>query len=172
MLFSALIPNFFFKANKSSEQFSEISLSNKKNLITSEVKSFDNKFCLDNNVLLLALHLQRASNMLITLDSTKLSRAISYENSILNLDLIPKYQNNFLSTIFLFTKPNYNNCYNYKFNLSKVNNKYLLSNNDLGYSNTYTSTLDLLTLFKSNFKLQKFISNNVTKNLNLAKQNR
>jgi hypothetical protein len=172
MLFSAMIPNFFFKASKNPEQFSEISLSNKKSSNTLEIKSFDNKFLLDSNILLLALYLQRASSLLTTLNHANSTKTIYYKNFLLSLDLIPKYQNNLVSAIFLSTKSDYNNYYNYNFDLSDINKGYYISGKELNYLSTYTSTLDLLTVFKSNFKLQKFISNNVTKNLNLAKQNR
>jgi hypothetical protein len=172
MLFSALIPNFFFKDTRSPEQFSEISLGKKKKTSNLEVRSFENRFSLNNNMLLLALHLQKTSNLIITLDYTSIPKFTFNQNLVTNLNLIPKYSTNLISTIFLSTKLDYNNFHKYRFSLVTIDEKYLLRSDEVGCQNTYTSTLDLLSLFRSNFKLQKFISNNVTKNLNLAKQNR
>jgi hypothetical protein len=171
-LFSILIPNFFFKASNAKEQFSEISLDKKK--VSNKVikKSFVDKSFLNKNLLLLALHLQKVSNLLATLNNSNQASANKLDSIAFNLDLVPNYYVNYSSTVFLFTKRGYNNYYNYKFNLTELDSSYKLQNKDLSYLNTYTSKIDLLTLYNSNFKLQKFISSNISKNLNMSKQNR
>jgi hypothetical protein len=172
ILFSALIPNFFFKVSNTEDQFSKISLEKKKvsnKLIT---KSFVNKSFLNNNVLLLALYLQKASILLTRLDTSSYTKVDISTNFLLNLNLIPNYGKNLSSTIFLFTKTSYNNSYNYEFNVTKLDSLYNIQYKDLNYLNTYNSTIDFITLFNSDFKLQKLISNNISKNLNLSKQNR
>lgn len=173
MLFSALIPNFFFKVSNTREndQLSNIPLDKEKVLFKITTKNLISKPLLNKSFLLLALKLQKASNLLFILDTNNQTDIKNYENFILNLDLIPNYSGNLLVTIFLSTNKDYNNYYDYEFNLRKINKLYDLSNHK-NYLDTYTSSISFLALFNSGFNINKLALNNISRNLTLSKQNR
>jgi hypothetical protein len=173
MIFSTLIPNFFFKVSNDKEQNNYINLTLKKSSSTMFINSLNNKTVIDKNLLLLALYLQKTSNLLNILNSNYLLDVNLPKNILLNLNIIPNYNKNFLIILYLSTKNNCNNEYNYSFSLAKKEQIFNLNYNlSRSYLNIVSSKIDLLSIFRSNFKSQKIMSGNIGKNLNLAKQNR
>lgn len=172
IIFSTLIPNFFFKVSNTKDQAHKINLNKKSVLPTQLVNSFNNDFAIEDNVLLMALYLHKASMSLSTFNYNFYSNKIKYNTFLLNLNIIPGYKENVLSTIFLITKGKHNNYYNYRFNLSEYNDSFNLKNSSFSYLKIFESTIDFHYMYNSNFQLQKFISNNISKNLNLSKQSR
>lgn len=172
IIFSTLIPNFFFKISNNKGQSHKANL-NKKNVIPTKIlNSFNSNFIIEDNILLMALHLHRVSEYLAIFNYNHSNSSVKSNPFLLNLNIIPKYERNVLAAIFLITKQRHNNFYNYKFNLSNNDKIFSLRNSDFNYLKVFDSTINLHYMYNSNFQLQKFISNNVSKNLNLSKQNR
>lgn len=172
VVFSTLIPNFFFKVSNNDDQVCKINLNKKNILPTFLINSLNNNSHIEENILLMALHLYKSSMALSIFNNNHYMEKGKPSIFLLNLNVMPNYKKNILSTVFLVTRNNYNSYYDYKFSLSELNENFNLRNSNINYFKVFDSTIDFNYMYNSNFKLQKFISNNVSKNLNLSKQNR
>ena len=96
VVFSTLIPNFFFKISNSDDQVCKINLNKKNILPTQLVSSLNNNFYIEENILLMALHLYRSSMALSIFNHSYYTEKSKPSAFLLNLNVMPNYKKNIL----------------------------------------------------------------------------
>jgi hypothetical protein len=130
------------------------------------IQSFQN-----NDVFLnITLQLQKTINTLNLVNYKCYKNNISYKNNAINFENLTQSSKNCIPKFFLLTNSNFNIEMSYNLKLSTLENKFKFIKQK--ENTTYNTTLDLNTFLKFNFLLQKIATSNLSKNLNLAKQNR
>lgn len=175
ILFSTLIPNFFLSVgnNEHSKQINTIILDKKNNTKQKQLRSINYNACFDETFLRLAYSLQKTINTINLIDYHYQQKRSNYLNTVLHTEKLTTNTKSLLAKFFIFT----NNKYNIKElksnSISNIELRYKLLNLNLKYSNSILyNNLKLVSLLKYDFKLQKTVISNLSKNLVLAKENR
>lgn len=179
LIFSSLIPNFFLNVKSSSltKQTNDNILINKlkdhkfyaKKDAVSSLESNDNSLS-RQAFLEITFYLQKTVNTLNLLNYEYSHLNEKYLSNTIDFQKVTSNSKDYSTKLFFLTSNNFNiKPYN-NLTLSKEECKFRFYRNKTKL--IHTNVLDLSTLLKSNFILQKLVTANLSKNLNLAKQNR
>ena len=175
ILFSTLLPNFFLSVgnNKQDKQTNTIILGKKTNIGQKQVRSIDHNVHFDETFLKLAYNLQKTVNTISLVDYHYRQERNSYLNVVLHVEKLNSNLKSLLSKFFILTNSRYG-MYELKNNsISNNESKYKLVGLNLKHSNSISyNNLKLNSLLKYDFKLQKTVISNLSKNLMLSKENR
>ena len=175
ILFSTLLPNFFLSVgnNKQDKQTNTIILGKKTNIGQKQVRSIDHNVHFDETFLKLAYNLQKTVNTISLVDYHYRQERNSYLNVVLHVEKLNSNLKSLLSKFFILTNSRYGMYELKNNNISNNESKYKLLGLDLKHSNSISySNLKLNSLLKYDFKLQKTVISNLSKNLMLSKENR
>jgi hypothetical protein len=175
MLFSTLLPNFFLSVgnNVHNKQVNTIILGKKINNVQKQVQGLNHKVSFDETFLKLTYNLQKTVNTINLLDYYYQQKYSNYLNIVLNTEKLNNNTGSLLSKFFILTNDTYNMKQFKNNNISNNELKYKLLTSNLKYSNNISyNNLKLSSLLKYNFKLQKAVMSNLSRNLMLSKENR
>lgn len=173
IIFSNFLPNFFLSVNNNN---STKHLNN--SILISRVggkkfvsnNSFVQSLKNDDVFLNVTSQLQKTINTLNLVNYVYLNSNINFKNNTINFENLTKFNKKYTPKLFLLTSNDFNINMNYNSKFSIIEHKFKFTKQKGNV--TYNGTLDLNTFLKFNFLLQKITTSNLSKNLNLAKQNR
>ena len=159
--------------NKQNKQTNTIILGKKTNIGQKQVRSIDHNVHFDETFLKLAYNLQKTVNTISLVDYHYRQERNSYLNVVLHVEKLNSNLKSLLSKFFILTNSRYGMYELKNNNISNNESKYKLLGLDLKHSNSISySNLKLNSLLKYDFKLQKTVISNLSKNLMLSKENR
>lgn len=179
IMFSSLLPNLFLSVgdrNLSKQTNDSTSIHEKSYLkpIT-KTNNIGNKnespsWLNNDNFLKMMYYLQKTVNTLNLLDYKYIPQTTSQSSNILGFQKLTQCNTNYVSKFFILADTNFKVKTHNNVKISVCEDPFKLSQNQLNF--TYSKVFDLNKFMKSNFTLQKIVTSNLSKNINLAKQNR
>lgn len=174
-LFSTLVPNFFLSVGNSTltKQTNTTILGKIKYPKEKQVQNFNKNICFDETFLKLTYNLQKTVNTLNLIDYIYQPRYTNYSNNVLVNEVLTKNTTELTTKFFLLTTNNYNILAITRDSIANSESTYKLSNKSIkSFNGIINSNIKLSSFLKYDFKLQKITIANLSKNLNLAKENR
>jgi hypothetical protein len=174
-LFSTLVPNFFLSVGNNSltKQTNTTILDKIKYPKENRAQNFTKDIYFDQTFLKLTYNLQKTVHTLNLIDYSYDSKYTNYSNNVLVNEALTYNSTKLISKFFLLTNDEYNIPEITNTSITSSESTYKLSNRLIkSTTGVVTNNIRLNSFLKYNFKLQKIAISTLSKNLNLAKENR